>query len=139
MVKRTKSVVKDDGQVRGAMMRRQRRVQGKSPAGGKRGFFFDASNLGKLAGLTRTVLKRSKPIRGSERQSIRQQARAGTVPLKSGIAFGRSMSITAIDLALEPFRDTKVVKVMNVGRVGGFLRQQMIDARNSSLLALQMA
>ena len=49
------------------------------------------------------------------------------------------MSITAIDLALEPFRDTKVVKVMNVGRVGGFLRQQMIDARNSSLLALQMA
>lgn len=59
--------------------------------------------------------------------------------MKSGIAFGRSMSITAIDLALEPFRDTKVVKVMNVGRVGGFLRQQMIDARNSSLLALQMA
>lgn len=55
--------------------------------------------------------------------------------LKSVDRFEQSRSATAIDLPLEPFRNTKVVKVMDVGRVSGFLRQQMVDVCDGSLLA----
>ena len=66
MVKRPKSIVKDDGQVRGVLMRHKTLRSRKKPRGGRRGFFFDASNLGKLAGLTLATLKRSEPIKGAD-------------------------------------------------------------------------
>src|SRR5690242_15630554 len=60
------SLLKDDGQVQEALMPPQMQHSRKKPRGGRRGFSFDASNLGKLAGPTRTGLKRSKPIRGAD-------------------------------------------------------------------------
>ena len=68
MVKRIRSVVKDDRQVweiAGALQTIRSR---KKPRGGRRGLFFDVSNLGKLGYLTHTTQKRSKAVRTGARK-----------------------------------------------------------------------
>lgn len=139
MVKRAKSVVKDDGQVRGALSAANPAFKEKAPRG-ETGLFLRREQLGEARWVNADDTETFQANQGSGRVSQRGRPEQG--PFLKALfeirdRFRQSISTAAIDLALEPLRDTKVVKVMNVGRVSGFLCQQMVDACDSSLLALQ--